>query len=210
MCDDISSTDSSVAFTKGHVRVIVASSLGTLFEWYDFSIISALAPYIAKHFYSALPSGHAFVMALFTFSAGLILRPFGAVLFGHVGDKIGRKYSFLTTIIIMGLSTFLIGLLPTYGSIGLTAPILLLILRCLQGLAVGGEYGGAATYLAEHAPAGKRGFYTGFLQATAAGASLLCTLVVIFCQTILGKERFGVNLTLLNEKCMYEQPISVI
>ena len=181
-----------IAFTNEHIKVIVASSLGTLFEWYDFAIIAILAPNIAQNFYSSLPPGSAFVMALFTYTAGLILRPFGAILFGHLGDKVGRKYSFLITIIIMGASTFLIGLLPTYEAIGTTAPILLIILRSMQGLAVGGEYGGAATYLAEHAPYRKRGLYTGFLQASGAAASLLCTLVVLFCQLVLGKERFEV------------------
>jgi MFS family permease len=179
---------------KEHIRIIFASSLGTLFEWYDFSLMSLLASNIAKHFFSSLPKGSAFVMALFTFSIGVVLRPLGSLIFGHIGDKTGRKYSFLVTISMMGISTFLVGLLPTYEKIGSAAPILLFLLRCVQGIAVGGEYGGAAIYLAEHAPKNKRGFYTGFLQATAGGGFLLCVMVVILCQTVVGKENFEVNI----------------
>ena len=185
--------DPTYSLSKKHIRVIIASSLGTIFEWYDFSLYLSLASSIAQNFFSSLPSGSAFVMALFTFAAGVSLRPFGALVFGHIGDKIGRKYSFLVTIVIMGVSTFLVGLLPTYATIGVAAPILLFILRCMQGLAIGGEYGGAATYLAEHAPHGKRGFYTGFLQSTASGGFLVCTIIVILCQAILGKDSFEVK-----------------
>jgi MFS family permease len=184
--------DSSLTLSAEHKTVILASSLGTLFEWYDFSLMSALAANIAQHFFSSLPPGEAFVMALFTFSAGVTLRPLGSIVFGHIGDKTGRKYSFLVTIIMMGVSTFLVGILPTYETIGALAPILLFLLRCVQGLAVGGEYGGAATYLAEHAPHGKRGFYTGFLQATGAAGFLVCILIVIILQTVLGMENFEV------------------
>lgn len=191
--------ESTLTLSTEHVNVIVASSLGTLFEWYDFSLMSALASNIATHFFSSLPPGKAFVMALFTFSAGVTLRPIGSLIFGHIGDKTGRKYSFLVTICMMGVSTFLVGILPTYESIGVLAPILLFLLRCVQGLAVGGEYGGAATYLAEHAPPGKRGFYTGFLQATGSGGFLLCILIVIFFQFILGKENFEVSFCLIGE-----------
>lgn len=144
-----------------HIRIIIASSVGAMLEWYDFSLYATLASNIAKHFFSSLPSGPAFIMALFTFASGLAIRPFGALIFGYFGDKTGRKYTFLATIIIMGVSTFLVGILPNYETIGLAAPIILICLRCLQGLAVGGEYGGAATYIAEHAPPGRRGLYTG-------------------------------------------------
>lgn len=185
--------DPTYTLTSEHIRVIVASSLGTMFEWYDFSLYASLASSIAQHFFSSLPSGSAFVMALFTFAAGVALRPFGSLVFGHVGDKIGRKYSFLVTIVMMGVSTFLVGLLPTYETIGVAAPIMLFVLRCMQGLAVGGEYGGAATYLAEHAPHGRRGFYTGFLQSTTSVGFLVCTIVVILCQAILGRHNFEVK-----------------
>lgn len=187
--------ESGYAISSEHIQVIVASSLGTLFEWYDFSLYASLASNIAQNFFSALPPGSAFVMALFTFAAGVALRPFGALVFGHIGDKIGRKYSFLATIVMMGVSTFLVGLLPTYKTVGIAAPILLFILRCIQGLAVGGEYGGAATYLAEHAPHGKRGYYTGFLQATSSGGFLTCTIIVIVIQATLGRTNFEVGIS---------------
>src|SRR5689334_19653440 len=131
-------------------KVIFASSLGTVFEWYDFYLYGSLAPIIATHFFSSLAPGAAFIMALLTFAAGFAVRPFGALVFGRLGDLIGRKYTFLITIAIMGVSTLAVGLLPTYATIGITAPVLLVLLRCLQGLALGGEYGGAATYVAEH------------------------------------------------------------
>ena len=138
-------------------KVIFASSLGTVFEWYDFYLYGSLAAIIAKQFFSGLDANSAFIFALLAFAAGFIVRPFGALVFGRLGDMIGRKYTFLVTILIMGLSTFIVGVLPNYASIGVAAPVILIGLRMLQGLALGGEYGGAATYVAEHAPQGKRG-----------------------------------------------------
>jgi len=176
--------------TREHKKVILASSLGTVFEWYDFYLYGSLAAVIAAHFFSSLPPGSAFVMALLTFAAGFAVRPFGAVVFGRLGDLIGRKYTFLVTIVIMGLSTFLVGVLPTYETIGMAAPILLVLLRCLQGLALGGEYGGAATYVAEHAPRGKRGFYTSFIQTTATVGLFMSLLVILGVRTALGEEAF--------------------
>jgi MFS family permease len=176
--------------TRDHRRVILASSLGTVFEWYDFYLYGALAAVIATHFFSALPAGSAFVMALLTFAAGFAVRPFGALVFGRLGDLVGRKYTFLVTIVIMGVSTFLVGVLPTYASIGIAAPILLVVLRCLQGLALGGEYGGAATYVAEHAPPGRRGLYTSFIQTTATVGLFLSLLVILGVRTWLGEDAF--------------------
>ncbi len=177
--------------SKGHRKVIFASSLGTVFEWYDFYLYGALAAVIATHFFTALPPTQAFVMALLTFAAGFAVRPFGAIVFGRLGDMIGRKYTFLITIVIMGVSTFVVGILPTYDTIGIAAPILLVILRCLQGLALGGEYGGAATYVAEHAPPGKRGLYTSFIQTTATLGLFLSLLVILGCRMLLGPEDFN-------------------
>jgi MFS family permease len=148
-------------------KVIFASSLGTVFEWYDFYLYGSLAAIIAKQFFSGLDAGSAFIFALLAFAAGFIVRPFGALVFGRLGDMIGRKYTFLVTIVIMGLSTFIVGLLPNYASIGVAAPVILIALRMLQGLALGGEYGGAAVYVAEHAPHHKRGAYTSWIQTTA-------------------------------------------
>lgn len=180
----------SGALTQGHRRVIIASSLGTIFEWYDFYLYGSLAAIIAAHFFSTLASGPAFILALLTFAAGFAVRPFGAIVFGRLGDMIGRKYTFLVTIVIMGISTFAVGLLPTYASIGIAAPILLVLLRCLQGLALGGEYGGAATYVAEHAPNGKRGLYTSFIQTTATVGLFLSLLVILGTRTWLGEDAF--------------------
>ena len=140
-----------------HRKVILASSLGTVFEWYDFYLYGALAAIIAKHYFTALDPTSGFIFALLAFAAGFAVRPFGALVFGRLGDLVGRKYTFLITIVIMGVSTFLVGILPGYATIGVAAPIILIVLRLLQGLALGGEYGGAATYVAEHAPQGKRG-----------------------------------------------------
>src|SRR3954451_9127268 len=148
-------------------KVIFASSLGTVFEWYDFYLYGSLAAIIARQFFAALDPTAAFIAALMAFAAGFLVRPFGALVFGRLGDMIGRKYTFLVTIMIMGTSTFIVGLLPGYASIGIAAPIILVGLRLLQGLALGGEYGGAATYVAEHAPHGKRGAYTSWIQTTA-------------------------------------------
>ncbi|SFE95848.1 MFS transporter [Paracidovorax wautersii] len=172
-------------------KVILASSLGTVFEWYDFYLYGSLAAIIAKQFFSGLDAGSAFIFALLAFAAGFIVRPFGALVFGRLGDMIGRKYTFLVTILIMGLSTFIVGLLPTYASIGVAAPVILIALRMLQGLALGGEYGGAATYVAEHAPQGKRGAYTSWIQTTATMGLFLSLLVILGTRTVMGEEAFG-------------------
>ncbi|HTH09478.1 MFS transporter [Acidovorax sp.] len=172
-------------------KVIFASSLGTVFEWYDFYLYGSLAAIIAKQFFSGLDAGSAFIFALLAFAAGFIVRPFGAIFFGRLGDMIGRKYTFLVTILIMGLSTFIVGILPTYASIGVAAPVILIILRLLQGLALGGEYGGAATYVAEHAPHGKRGAYTAWIQTTATLGLFLSLMVILGTRTVLGEEAFG-------------------
>lgn len=169
-------------------KIIFASSLGTVFEWYDFFLYGALAAVISKQFFAGVNDTTAFIFALMAFAAGFLVRPFGALVFGRLGDMIGRKYTFLVTIVLMGLSTFAVGLLPTYASIGIAAPIILVILRMLQGLALGGEYGGAATYVAEHAPPGKRGFHTGFIQSTATLGLLLSLLVVLGSRYISGDE----------------------
>lgn len=176
--------------TQGHKKVIFASSLGTVFEWYDFYLYGSLAAIIAKQFFSGLNDTSAFIFALLAFAAGFAVRPFGAIFFGRLGDMIGRKYTFLVTIVIMGLSTFLVGILPNYASIGFTAPAILILLRLLQGLALGGEYGGAATYVAEHAPHGKRGLYTSFIQTTATIGLFLSLLVILGVRTYLGTEAF--------------------
>ncbi|HET6395662.1 MAG TPA: MFS transporter [Pseudoxanthomonas sp.] len=186
-----SSAAASGAMTREHRKVILASSLGTVFEWYDFYLYGSLAAVIAVHFFSSLAPGPAFIMALLTFAAGFAVRPFGALVFGRLGDMIGRKYTFLVTIVIMGVSTFLVGVLPTYETIGIAAPIILVLLRCLQGLALGGEYGGAATYVAEHAPMGKRGLYTSFIQTTATVGLFLSLLVILGCRMLLGNEAFA-------------------
>ena len=163
-------------------RVILASSLGAVFEWYDFYLYGSLASVIGAQFFSAYPEATRNVFALLAFAAGFIVRPFGALVFGRLGDLIGRKYTFLMTILIMGLSTFLVGLLPSYDEIGTLAPVGLIALRMAQGLALGGEYGGAAIYVAEHAPAGRRGYYTSFIQTTATLGFLLSLLVILFTQ----------------------------
>ena len=178
------------ALTQGHKKVIFASSLGTVFEWYDFYLYGSLAAIIAKQFFSGLNETSAFIFALLAFAAGFAVRPFGAIVFGRLGDIVGRKYTFLVTIVIMGLSTFLVGVLPSYASIGFAAPAILIVLRLLQGLALGGEYGGAATYVAEHAPNGKRGLYTSFIQTTATLGLFLSLLVIWACRNYLGKETF--------------------
>lgn len=172
-------------------KVIFASSLGTVFEWYDFYLYGSLAAIIAKQFFSGLDAGSAFIFALLAFAAGFIVRPFGAIFFGRLGDMIGRKYTFLVTILIMGLSTFIVGILPTYASIGVAAPIILIVLRLLQGLALGGEYGGAATYVAEHAPHGKRGAYTAWIQTTATLGLFLSLMVILGTRTVIGEEAFA-------------------
>jgi MFS family permease len=172
-------------------KVIFASSLGTVFEWYDFYLYGSLAAIIAKQFFSGLDEGSAFIFALLAFAAGFIVRPFGAIFFGRLGDMIGRKYTFLVTILIMGLSTFIVGILPNYATIGVAAPVILIILRLLQGLALGGEYGGAATYVAEHSPQGRRGEYTAWIQTTATLGLFLSLMVILGTRTIIGEEAFS-------------------
>ena len=172
-------------------KVIFASSLGTVFEWYDFYLYGSLAAIIAKQFFSGLDAGSAFIFALLAFAAGFIVRPFGALVFGRLGDMIGRKYTFLVTIVIMGLSTFIVGLLPNYASIGVAAPVILIALRMLQGLALGGEYGGAAVYVAEHAPHHKRGEYTSWIQTTATLGLFLSLMVILGTRTAIGEAAFA-------------------
>ncbi|MCO7506214.1 MULTISPECIES: MFS transporter [unclassified Pseudomonas] len=176
--------------TKEERKVIFASSLGTVFEWYDFYLYGSLAAIIAKHFFAGVNETTAFIFALLAFAAGFAVRPFGAIVFGRLGDMIGRKHTFLITIVIMGVSTAVVGLLPSYSSIGVAAPVILITLRLLQGLALGGEYGGAATYVAEHAPPGKRGFFTSWIQTTATLGLFLSLLVILACRTVLGTEAF--------------------
>ncbi len=177
--------------TKEEKKVIFASSLGTVFEWYDFYLYGSLAAIIAKQFFSGLDATSAYIFALLAFAAGFLVRPFGAIVFGRLGDMIGRKYTFLVTIMIMGAATFVVGLLPNYATIGIAAPIILVALRMLQGLALGGEYGGAATYVAEHAPHGKRGAYTAWIQTTATLGLFLSLLVILGVRTYLGDKEFG-------------------
>jgi MFS family permease len=171
-------------------RVIFASSLGTVFEWYDFYLYGSLAAIISKQFFSGVNPTAAFIFALLAFAAGFAVRPFGALVFGRVGDIVGRKYTFLVTILIMGSATFLVGVLPSYAKIGIIAPVTLILLRMLQGLALGGEYGGAATYVAEHAPQGKRGAYTSWIQTTATLGLFLSLLVIMGCRIAFGNDAF--------------------
>jgi len=177
--------------TAEEKKVIFASSLGTVFEWYDFYLYGSLAAIIAKQFFSGLDPQAAFIFALLAFAAGFIVRPFGALVFGRLGDMIGRKYTFLVTILLMGASTFIVGILPTYATIGVAAPIILIVLRMLQGLALGGEYGGAATYVAEHAPHGRRGAYTAWIQTTATLGLFLSLIVILGTRTIVGEAAFA-------------------
>ncbi|MGN6227266.1 MAG: MFS transporter [Dyella sp.] len=183
-----SGIDANSALDVSHKRVIFASSLGTVFEWYDFYLYGSLAVIIGKQFFSGLNEASQLVFALLAFAAGFAVRPFGAIVFGRIGDLVGRKYTFLVTILIMGLSTFLVGVLPGYEQIGVAAPVILIALRLLQGLALGGEYGGAATYVAEHAPHGKRGFYTSFIQITATFGLFLSLLIILGCKVMLGPK----------------------
>ena len=179
------------AIARTDRKVIFASALGTMFEWYDFFLYGALAAITSKQFFSGVNETAAFIFALLAFAAGFLVRPFGALVFGRLGDLVGRKYTFLITILIMGMSTFLVGCLPTYHSVGIAAPIALVILRLLQGLALGGEYGGAATYVAEHAPHSKRGLFTGWIQTTANIGLLLSLVVIIGTRSIVGEEAFA-------------------
>jgi MFS family permease len=175
-------------------RVIVASSLGTIFEWYDFYLYGSLAVIIGAQFFSAFDENTRAIFALLAFAAGFLVRPFGALVFGRLGDLIGRKHTFLITILIMGASTFFVGLLPSYDQIGWIAPVLLIALRMAQGLALGGEYGGAAVYVAEHAPANRRGFYTSFIQTTATLGLLLSLFVIVGLRLQMGEANFQKDL----------------
>src|ERR1700745_2219629 len=169
-------------------RVIFASSLGTVFEWYDFYLYGSLAAIISKQFFSGVNETTGFIFALLAFAAGFEGRPFGGLLFGRLGDLVGRKYTFLITIVIMGLSTALVGVLPSYAQAGVIAPVILVALRLLQGLALGGEYAAAATYVAEHAPHGKRGLYTSWIQTTATLGLFLSLIVILICRKALGPD----------------------
>jgi MFS family permease len=177
--------------TKEEKKVILASSAGTIFEWYDFYLYGSLAAIIGAQFFSSFPEATRNVFALLAFAAGFLVRPFGALFFGRLGDMIGRKQTFLMTILIMGASTFVVGLLPGYNTIGWAAPIILIMLRMLQGLALGGEYGGAVVYVAEHAPANRRGFFTSWIQTTATLGLLLSLMVILSVRTIVGEKDFA-------------------
>jgi MFS family permease len=181
----------SQGITAEERKVIFASSLGTVFEWYDFYLYGSLAAIIAKQFFAGTDPNTAFIFALLAFAAGFLVRPFGAIVFGRLGDMVGRKYTFLVTILLMGASTFIVGLLPNYASIGIAAPIILITLRILQGLALGGEYGGAATYVAEHAPDDKRGAFTAWIQTTATLGLFLSLMVILATRTAIGEEAFA-------------------
>ncbi len=182
---------SDVELRSSETRMVIfASSLGTVFEWYDFFVYGSLAAVIASKFFSGVNPSSAFIFTLLAFAAGFVVRPFGALVFGRLGDLVGRKYTFLITILIMGLSTSAVGFLPDYKTIGISAPIILIGLRLLQGLALGGEYGGAATYVAEHAPAGKRGLYTSWIQTTATLGLFLSLLIILACRGLMTPENF--------------------
>lgn len=186
-----SSSRPKAGMSKDERFVILASSLGTIFEWYDFYLYGSLAAIIGAQFFSAYPPATRDIFALLAFAAGFLVRPFGSLVFGRLGDLVGRKHTFLITILIMGLSTFVVGLLPNAQSIGILAPILLITMRLLQGLAVGGEYGGAATYVAEHSPSHRRGFFTSFVQTAATLGLFLSLLVILFARTLTGEEEFA-------------------
>ena len=182
---------SAAAMPAEHRKVIIASGLGALFEWYDFYLYGALATILARQFFATLDPRAALVFALLGFAAGFVVRPLGALLFGRLGDMIGRKYTFLFTLLLMGAATFIVGLLPGHETLGFAAPIALVVLRLLQGLALGGEYGGVVTYVAEHAPPGKRGAYTGWIQTTATLGLLLALLVIAVTRGALGEAAFA-------------------
>src|SRR5438067_8749515 len=184
-------TAAARGMTAEERKVIFASSLGTVFEWYDFYLYGSLAAIIAKQFFAGTDPNTAFIFALLAFAAGFIVRPFGALVFGRLGDMVGRKYTFLITILIMGASTFIVGLLPGYAKWGIAAPIILVTLRILQGLALGGEYGGAATYVAEHAPEDKRGSFTSWIQTTATLGLFLSLIVILGTRTTIGEDAFN-------------------
>jgi MFS family permease len=172
--------------------IIGASSVGTLIEWYDFYLYGVLAVVFSKHFFSPqMDPNLAFIASLAVFWTGFLVRPFGAIVFGHLGDLIGRKFTFMLTLMLMGSATFIVGLLPGYDTLGALAPMLLVLMRMIQGLALGGEYGGAATYIAEHAPDGRRGFYTSWIQTTATMGIVLALLVILICRLGFGDQAFG-------------------
>ncbi len=177
--------------TKGLWKIIGASSVGTLIEWYDFYIFGSLATIISTKFFPSDNPTAAFLATLATFAAGFVVRPFGALFFGRLGDLIGRKYTFMVTLLLMGGATFAIGCIPSYDTIGFLAPLLVLLLRLLQGLALGGEYGGAATYVAEHAPADRRGYWTSWIQTTATIGLFVSLLVIMGTRSALSKEQFN-------------------
>ncbi|WP_183332170.1 MFS transporter [Chelatococcus composti] len=179
------------AMSREEKKVIFASSLGTIFEWYDFYLYGSLSAIIAAQFFSGVNPTAGFIFALMAFAAGFAVRPFGALVFGRLGDLVGRKYTFLVTIVLMGMSTFIVGILPSYATWGLLAPVILIVLRLVQGLALGGEYGGAATYVAEHAPQGRRGYYTSFIQTTATLGLFLSLIVILGTRTYVGEEAFA-------------------
>ena len=181
----------SGGMTSEQKLVVFASSLGTVFEWYDFYIYGTLAVFLAKYFFSSVPANVAFIFTLLAFAAGFAVRPFGALIFGHFGDLIGRKYTFLVTMSLMGVGTFFIGVLPGFATWGIAAPVVLICLRLVQGLALGGEYGGAAIYVAEHAPANKRGYYTSWIQTTATVGLFMAILLVLGVRTWMGEAAFG-------------------
>ncbi|HEX4409908.1 MAG TPA: MFS transporter [Xanthobacteraceae bacterium] len=184
-------TPATGGMTSEHKLVIFASSLGTVFEWYDFYIYGTLAVFLAKYFFANVPANVAFIFTLLAFAAGFAVRPFGALIFGRLGDMIGRKYTFLITMSLMGVGTFFIGVLPGFATWGIMAPIVLIALRLVQGLALGGEYGGAAIYVAEHAPPGKRGYYTSWIQTTATLGLFMAILIVLGIRTSMGEGAFG-------------------
>ncbi len=191
-----SASERSRPMTGEEKKVILASSLGTIFEWYDFYLYGSLAAIIGAQFFSAFDVNTRNIFALLAFAAGFLVRPFGALVFGRLGDLIGRKHTFLITILIMGFSTFLVGLLPSYAAIGWIAPVILIILRMAQGLALGGEYGGAAVYVAEHAPNGRRGFYTAWIQTTATLGLLLSLFVIVGLRYWMGEKAFTTDFPL--------------
>lgn len=177
--------------TKDEKFVIFASSLGTVFEWYDFYLYATLAPFFAALFFPPGNDTAALLSAFATYAAGFLVRPFGALIFGRIGDLVGRKYTFLVTIVVMGTATFLVGLLPTFSQIGWLAPVLLVTLRLCQGLALGGEYGGAATYVAEHSRPNERGYTTSFIQTTATLGFFLALLVIGLCRLYMDAKMFS-------------------
>jgi len=191
MADIAANASTSRGMTREEKKVIFASSLGTVFEWYDFYLYGSLGLYIGFAFFNSYPEGTRTIFVLLAFAAGFLVRPFGALVFGRLGDLVGRKYTFLVTILIMGASTFLVGLLPGSATLGIAAPIILIALRLLQGLALGGEYGGAATYVAEHAPNDKRGYYTSWIQTTATGGLFLSLVVILIVQATMSRDDFA-------------------